>query len=278
MHARDHALPGDVPLPAGAEILEASGWRGTGNVLLLYRDAKPPAVLKIYRVRRSRTREMLRGISHRWLEGKRGASARARRDTEWWSLKVWLREGFDAVRPLEWPAPDGLEQFPVLWIEYVRAPTLQSVLRDGTLPLPRKIEHLGQLAASSCRRHQRAFELNEVLLIQEHAVMNHVLVEHGRLVTFDLENGFRPGFPMLEAAAQELAGYTRSLLQCAENRDTGALLKAWVDGYGDRSLLRSIVDHAVGGTSLLRRVKRLQDSKRGESSKTAAVERLRGLL
>jgi len=96
------------PTPAGAEILQAGGRGGTGNVLFVFRSEQPPVVLKVYRTRRSRSNELLKNFSERNLEGKRGATAAIRQATEKLSIDLWSREGFDVVPRVEKPLPAGI--------------------------------------------------------------------------------------------------------------------------------------------------------------------------
>ena len=107
--------------------------------------------------------------------------------------------------------------------------------------------------------------------------MNHIFVQDERLVCFDFENGFLPGFPVIEAMAQELAGYLRSLVRTAP-QDSTALLQAWVDGYSDTNVLRRTVEYAVLDPGIFRRVKRWHDRRRGPGSKTLVMERLLEML
>jgi hypothetical protein len=265
-----------IALPEGAEVLEASGKGGTGNILLLVDRDGVRHVLKLYRMRGPRYREKLRGFANYFLERKRGASARSRRETERISLNIWLRQGFDVVAPLDYPVPDGITD-PALWIEYCDAPLLRDVLSDPAQSLDRKRDLVRRLATDTCRRHLRAVELDEPLLVQEHAVMNHVFVHGDRLVCFDLENGFLPGFPVMEAMAQEMSGYLRSMVRSAPGH-AASLLEAWIEGYTDGNLLRRVVEHAVLNPVFFRRVKRWHDRRRGPDSKTAVMKRLLNML
>jgi hypothetical protein len=263
-------------LPVGAELLQAKGKRGTGNILLLFRDPPPGLVLKLYRFRRSRFRETCKDFSQQRLEGKRGAHATARYETERQSLAVWMREGFGVVPPVDQPLPEGVEP-PAMWLEYCPGRTLDRVISDPAVGEADKQSVLGRLAASMTPRHARALELREPLLVQEHAALTHVFVHADQLLVFDLETGYRPGFPVLEALAQEVAGYARSVLKFG-GTDGPALLEAFVSGYGDPGLLRRITDHALFTRSLVRRLKRWDDQRRRPLSKTAAMKQVHAHL
>jgi hypothetical protein len=261
-----------TPLPPGAELLQAGGKLASGNILLLFREPEPACVLKLYRFRRSRFRERCKDFAQRVLEGKRGATAKARHDTEAAGVRCWMREGFDVVRPVDRPRPDGIKP-PAAWFEYCDAPRLDEVLCDDAVDQGRKAVLARELAAVCAGRHRRAVELREPLLVHEHGNVNHVFVDGDRLVFFDLENGFRPGFPIVEALAQEVAGFLRSIVKFG-GASSDELLKEFVAGYTDQDLLRRVLEHAVESRSLVRRLKRWHDRrKRGDMSKTRIMER-----
>jgi hypothetical protein len=267
----------DFPLPEGAEVLDATGKGNTSNVTLLIRQGSQRFILKIYRCRRSRVREALRSQSHRFIEGKRGAGARERCETEKLSLGLWLREGFAVVRPLDRPIPQGIRH-PALWLEYCPHPTVQSVLRDPSIAPERKEATVRLLAASAAARHRRAMDLHEPLLIHEHGTANHFFTDGKRIITYDLENGFQADMPVIEAVTQEVASLVKSLI-----RDAGPpadeMLRAFTTGYSDRPLLEAVLDHALKGSSPLRRFRRWYDRrKRPATGKTAALERLAAVL
>jgi len=66
------------------------------------------------------------------------------------------------------------------------------------------------------RRHTRAMELNEPLLVHEHGHIKHFFVQGDRLIAFDLEHGFKPGYPIIKAVARELSGIAYSLVRSDE--------------------------------------------------------------
>ena len=266
-----------MALPEGAEILEASGKGGTGNVLYRVPDGGELFVLKVYRYRRSRTREVMRTLSHLLIEGKRGAGPKARCQTERESLELWAREGFRVVKPLNRALPSGLVH-PATWLPYRPSPILSDVIRDNTVELTRKTKLIKTLGRDMSARHHRAGERNEPLLIHEHGNINHFFVEDDHLIAFDLENGFRKGYPILEAIAQEIAGVARSIVR-ADPAHADDLLKAWIDGCTHRDLLREATRHAVHGKGPARKIKRWHDRRtRPGKAKTDVMERLLGLM
>ena len=239
-------------LPPGGEVLCADGRGGTGNITLVYRDGAAPRVLKIYRTRRSALSEALGGLSHRFIEGKRGASAAARCATERLAIAAWADAGCAVVGRLDLPPPAELSA-PSNWLEYVAAPTLQAVLAGTASDAADPAELLRRLGADCAQRHRRALARQEPLLVHERALAGHVFVAGDRLVWFDLENGFRPDYPLPRALARELAGLARSLLRIAPAPATGdGWLRAFVAGYADRALLDELVKAGAAGLPLAR--------------------------
>jgi hypothetical protein len=263
----------NLQLPDGVEVLEATGKGNTSNVTLLVRDGSDRFVLKIYRHRRSRLREALRSVSHRFLEQKRGASARARCETERVGLALWHREGFDVVRALNRPIPAWVRH-PALWLEYCPFPTVQDLVRNPSELLEAKQRLVRRFAAALARRHARAVELREPLLLHEHGTLNHFFVSGDRIIAFDLENGFRASMPVLEAVSQELSSLARALIRDA-GADADSLLAALAAGYADRELLRRALEHALSGPGLARRLRRWHQPRRpAGGGKIAAARRL----
>jgi tRNA A-37 threonylcarbamoyl transferase component Bud32 len=263
--------------PPHAELLQAGGRNQTGNILYLFHDAPGPRVLKLYRTRRSALREFLKDCSSRRLEGKRGATARARAETEQKCLALWNAEGFAAPRVLDLPLPAGVAP-PALWMEFCPGVILADALAEPNRGLSEKQDLLRRVGADFAGRHRRALALREPLLIQEHATTRHLIVQPERLVTFDLENGFRPGFPLREALVQELAGFLRPLIrQAGDSADL--LLNAFVAGYAERDRLRELTAYAVKGRGWSRRLKRWHDQRRRAVwPKTEVMQRLRQTL
>lgn len=260
-------------IPDGARILQASGKRNSGNILLTFGEGPERTVLKLYRCRRSRSREALRSFSQLALEQKRGASAATRYRTEGDVLPVWMREGFAVVEPLDRPLPADIAP-PARWFAFCSAPRLDQVVSDKQEPLAYKQERMQKLGAAMQRRYRRALDLGEPLLVHEHGNINHVFVDGEELRTFDFENAFRPSVNLSEALAQETAGVLRSIRKFA-GPDSEALTASWVEGFQDRELLRRIAHHAVADPGLSRRLKRWHDRrKRGAMSKTGIMEDL----
>ncbi len=248
-----------------------------GNVLLKYDHDEGTRVLKLYRGRGTLLRDILSNLSHRVLERKTGTLPGSRRATELRHLKSWSRRGFDVFRHFEAPLPEGIEP-PALWLEYCPGHTLARTLRDPETPLEEKLDLVTRLASESCPRHGIALAERDIHLVQEHATAKHILVAGDRLITFDFEGGFLPGFSIREALAQELGGTLRSLAKFGGAlRDV--LHDAFIEGYEDRAMLRTIVAWGVHGGGIYRRVRRWYDRhRRPENTKAGSLERVLAVL
>jgi hypothetical protein len=115
-------------------------------------------------------------------------------------------------------------------------------------------------------------------LIQKHGSIVHTLLYQGRMITIDLEGSFQPGFDLIEALGQELAGYLRSIAKRSEGRVDEAF-QAFIDGYPSRELLKKVTYWSAYGKSLRRTLTRWSDQrKRSQNSKTEVMARLHNLL
>jgi len=265
------------PTPEGAEILQAGGRGGTGNVLFLFRNEQPPLVLKVYRTRRSRLNEFLKDFSEQHLEGKRGATAAVRQATEKLSIELWSREGFDVVPRVERPVPAGIT-LPALWLVYCTGPVLWDVLADHQQAVETKLPLIESLGRVLSQRHSRAVRLNEPLLVHEHGHVKHFFIQGERLIAFDLEHGFKPGYPVLKAVARELAGIAYSLAR-ADGQAAEEYLRAFAAGYANRKLMKQAIGEVTRGGGLIGRFRRCGERKREVTfTKTRAMEWLSELL
>jgi hypothetical protein len=273
--------------PPGYRLLKRSG-DGIGNFLLLVDEGGDARVLKLYRERTAAAFRLFSAFSHRFLERKRGIGARARFETERLTMDLWQRHGFDVFRRLELPIPPAFEP-PAAWFEYCPGVTLAAVLKNRAVAIEEKRSIARRLAAATAPRHQLALELGEPLLAHEHASTKHVLIHGERLVTFDFEGAFLASVPAIEALAQELAQYARSLAKYG-GEGADELLRAFAEGYGDTALLEELAAWGVHGGGLYRRIRRWHDRFRRADNdddgphgrrggpKTDALERLRALV
>jgi tRNA A-37 threonylcarbamoyl transferase component Bud32 len=242
--------------PADAEVLQDSDARGRGNALWLFRSPTP-RLLKLYRPRRSPFVEALSEHLTQAVQGISGVRADVRMRNEQRGLALWAREGFDVVRVLDLPLPEGIDG-PALWLEYVEAPLLKSVLRDPGVTWAAKAQWIERYGANLGARHERAAAKGELGLVHEHAGLIHVFARGERLVHFDLEGAFCSGTPIREALAQELSTALRSLAKSTLERFEPAL-DAFIAGYARRELLREAAHWGAHGRSLRRLAKRWAD-------------------
>ena len=246
-------------LPAGARLLERGG-RAGGNQVFVVETPSGPRVLKLYRGRKRAWREPFRWFGH-LLEGKRSTRPAARHATERESLRLWKGAGFDVPAVYDEPLPDGVEP-PALWMEYCPGSTLRDVVRDESRALSERQALVRRFGDELARRQARAILDQQPLLIHEHASVFHVLVSRERLVSFDLEGGYRPHVSLPRALEQELGGLVRSLLRAVPEH-IEALVDALVDGYvtadeGAAEQLRQIAERGAHGGGLVRWVRRIR--------------------
>jgi hypothetical protein len=242
-------------------VLQEAHAHGGGNRLLLYEVDGAPALLKVYRARGARWQEIAKSFSYRFLERKRGITARERCALERAQLALWRRHGFDVPALLSHPLPPGFEPDTTSWLEYCPGPTLHAFTADAAQPLAAREAALARFGAALASRQARVLETGELALVMKHASLKHVLVYGERLVHFDLESAHAPGVDVGDALADELSGLVRSLLRApavAERERLGAALLA---GHARPELLRTILSRGLGG-ALRRRVRRLADRRR----------------
>ena len=260
-------------IPDGAVVLSSSGRGGRGNSILKFGEGDEAAILKVYRRRRSALREEAGEIAARIFHRKRGVSVNVRHRNELEILQLWSEEGFDVPRRLDRDLPEGLAP-PATWLEFIPGRLLSGILGDGGVPWDEKCSLLGRLGSEHDRRHGLALEKKQPLLIQEKGSVKHIFICKDRMITFDFEQAFGPRFPLIEALAEELAGYLRSISQLTGDRFEDAL-EALLAGYSDHERLRRITDWGVSGGSLYRWAKRWQDSwRRPEHGKVAVLKQL----
>jgi len=258
-------------------VLQGPGADGKGNLLLKVGKGEETLILKLYRRRWPLWKEFIEPFTARIFLKKMGANVKIRFETERKNLAVWTREGFDVLRYFDYPLPQGIDP-PGLWLEYCPGRLLSDVLRDNEVPWNEKKRLLTRLGAELGRRHLRFMELSEPSLVQVHATVGHILLYGDRMITFDLEQGFLPDIPPLEALAHELSGYLRSIAKNTGERFDDALL-SFAEGCPSRDLLWETAEWGVHGKGLYRRIKRYKDRrKRPVHGKTQVLHRLLMLL
>jgi hypothetical protein len=121
-------------------------------------------------------------------------------------------------------------------------------------------------------------ELQEPLLVHEHGQIKHFFVEDDRLVAFDLEHGFKPGYPVIKAVAREISGIAYSLAR-AEETAAEQFLGAFIAGYTNKALLKQIVAEATRGGRLMGKIQRWRKPKPDSGyDKCRVMERLAELM
>jgi tRNA A-37 threonylcarbamoyl transferase component Bud32 len=266
-------------LPPGVSLLGPPGSNHPrrGNLVFRCEDGGEPVILKVYRRRRGLWRQPFAAFSQRFVEGKRGIGAARRRPPEVAALSAWRRHGCDAPRVLGREAPAWIGSHPFLYMEYVAGRSLRDALADPASAASERLALVRALAASCGLRHRRALDADEPLLVQEHPATQHVLVStNGRLVSFDLENAYAPGFSVPTALAYELASTLRSLSALDDADET--LVGAFVGGYGETAILRESCGLFLGPSLRWRLYRRQESGRRGERSKTRAMRRLAARL
>lgn len=212
------------------------------------------AIQKLYRRRRSRTKTCLRTALTALAGSKTPPGAAARRATEERMLRHWAEVGCDVPALID-PRDVGLAPGPALLMECVEGDTLLDWLRPRSwCSGAARAALLERFGATWAWRHRQALERHDPSLVQEHGSLDHVIVSGGRLVSFDLEQAFLPGRPVLPLVVKETLACLRGLAKAVDDAGFADDLAALVEGYGDRALLARIVAEGRRPASLLRRV------------------------
>jgi len=212
-------------------------------------------------------------ISDRYIEGKRGATYRRRHTNERQSLRVWRKYGFAVPRVLTRRKWEDIP-WPVTFLEWVNAPLLGDKLRDPTVAMDNKCEWLCKYAQETCRRHEAAIDMNQMLLLQEHPKPNHVFVAKDKLITFDLEYAYADSYPPLLAASQETATFLYEVKRCTASEST-ELFQSYIQGYANQGLLADLATEFLTGKHVRQRLKRGSDEyRRKGKGKTAVMRQL----
>lgn len=251
---------------------ESESKRGGGNLLLLYGEGHESGLLKVYRRRGSARREAMKRVGFALLEGKRGVSAKQRRELERRNLELWRSHGFDVPALLDRPTPCGFESEPTLWLEYCPGPTLWDEICETATPLADRCEALARGGADLARRQAHALALGERDLVMKHGSTKHILIHGTRQVSFDLEGGYANSTPLLGALADELSGFVRSMQRGPAAAEIDALGEAFAEGYAAPEQLREIASYGTSHRSLRRVIKRWDDRRR-----RGALAKARGL-
>jgi len=254
-----------------------SGWNSVWIIL----SGDRPLILKVYGRRRSRIRERLIDLSHRF-GGRTPYTAAARRQTEARCLHLWQSCGFDVptlvTPPLDFPALPA----PFLLQAFVPGPTLADALGDDAIPWADRRALWQRAVAAWGRRHEAALARREPALIQEHPGLDHLLVSGPRLVTFDMEVAYTGRATVPDRIAAELCGLVRSLFKRLPPEPAAALLDDLVAAYPVRARLEEIHPALFNHPAPLRRLGHRLDRrwlrKPGALDKYEAARRIQAAL
>jgi hypothetical protein len=237
---------------------------------------------KLYAERGGALHAWARELGSRLRGGKTSTLAAGRLATERRLLALWRQAGLAVPADLTGQHPD-LANERTLVLEWVDGRLLSDLLVDPETPADERARLLAAFAGELSRRHRLALERSEAGLILEHAGVQHVLVAGDRLVTFDLENGFRPRADPRPLIFKELAGTVRSLARLAAEDRLGQDLEAFVGAYEPRELLEGTVRHYLQNPHpawrLVWRLDRWREARRGpRTGKYPVLERLDEVL
>jgi hypothetical protein len=254
-----------------------------GNRIWRVETAAGPVVQKLYRRRTPWPREEIRALLTRLGGRKTSPRAAWRHSTERRLLALWSEAGLDVPRDLsadhpELTAPLGLV------MEFLGGTHMLHLLKPkaGTSAAERD-RLLRRFAAGWKWRHDLALSRSEPAFIQEHGSLAHVLVTGDRLVTFDLEQGYRSHGSVLPVLAKEVADTLRTLMSRGDRTTFHQDLCSIAAGYGDVDRLRAVTDYYLHNKNPLRamlwRLDRWRERRLGRrASKYEALEALQAAL
>lgn len=227
-------------------VLLARSERGDGrHQVVSARLGGRDVVVKLYGRKRPRLPTALRSFGHRFLVGKTGLSARARRDTEARVIRLWRAHGFAAPEPFELALPEPVAQ-PYLVLERIDGVTVDRRLRDAAAPLAELASGMTRFAAECSRRHELAERRTEPAFVHAHASFAHLIDRAGAWTYFDFEYAYTDARRVEQLVGVEIAGFVASLRRCAGER-AAPLLRAFVTGYTDRARLERVATHGAVG-------------------------------
>ena len=257
-----------------------------GNRVWRVETPDGPVLQKLYGERGGCLHALAREVASRIRDGKTSTLAAGRRATERRLLELWRNHGFDVPRDITRSHPD-LANDRTLILEFVPGRLLSQVLGDRPTDAESDAESrtalLRRFATEWGRRHRVALDHGEAGLVQEHGGFLHVIVSGDRLVTFDLENAFRPRKDLTPILAKEIAAYVRSLAKLSGPDRFEDDLRTLVAAYPERPLLEATVRHYLENDRFLWRViwaiDQRREARRGRRhGKFAALRALASVL
>jgi hypothetical protein len=225
-------------------VLLARSERGDGrHQVVSARLGGRDVVVKIYGRKRALLPTAVRAFGHRFLVGKTGLSASARRDTEARMLALWRAHGFAVPKCLAESLPEPIPE-PYLVLERVAGPTVDARLRTARTA---ELEPaLRAFAGEWSRRHALAESLREPGLVHAHPSFAHLIDREGVFTAFDFEYAYTDAGRVDQLVDVEIAGFVASLRRAAGVR-AAPWLRALVAGYTDRRRLERAAAHGALG-------------------------------
>jgi hypothetical protein len=267
-----------------AESDQAAGSRSPlGNRIWRIETPTGPVVQKIYRRRTPWPREEIRALLTRLGGRKTSPRAAWRHSTERRLLALWSQAGLDVPRNLAAEHPDLTTPLGLV-MEFLDGTHMLHLLKSkAKTSAPERDQLLRRFAADWKRRHDLALSQSEPAFIQEHGSLAHVFVTGDRLVTFDLEQGYRSSGPVFPALAKEVADTLRTLMSRGDQTSFHQDLSSLVAGYGNEERLADVTDYYLHNKNSLRamlwRIDRWREQRIGRrASKYKALEALRDVL
>ena len=254
-----------------------------GNRVWKVETPAGPVIQKFFRPRGGWPREPLKALFTGLMGRKTSPTAAGRHATERRLLSLWREAGLDVPAELSAEHPD--QRGPAtLVLEHVDGPTLlERVKRKAGLSRAERDPLLRRFGQQWRARHDLALARDDASFLQEHGSLGHVLLCGERMVTFDLEQAYRPGVPVFPVLAKEVANTLRSLHPRVGDELFDDDLAALVEGYGDRERLALVCDEYLHNPSALRRLlwwcdRKLEARLTRRSSKYTVLERLEAVL
>ncbi len=225
----------------GGELLNFSK-RGDGSHCIInVMDGTTPMILKLYGLKRSGLRALLRRCLSPFDVGQSSSSIHARIQTERAVLALWQKEGFDVPKIYSPAFLEGFDQ-PCLAMEYISGQTLTTLLLDTTIPLDHKKDIISRFCREMARRHERALEQQENRLLLFHPNMSRILVSGDRLVYFDFEVVYTPGYDLKRIAGKEIGGFLYALARCAPRQQLHSLMECFIKAYPAKARMAFVLE------------------------------------
>jgi hypothetical protein len=240
------------------------------------------AVLKVYYDSRGWPSRLVKSLENVLLAGQSSYLPTTRRRIEAECMALWRKHGFrvfDTYPEVEVRAPDCPRGGYMLF-EYVGAPKLDAVLRDGTRSVEDRFAVYRRFLAEWGRRHEIAVREREPRLVHENGDGKHVMILPDRLLWFDFEMIFRSRRAVPLHVSHEIIQYLWYLMKNTPPEIQARLLEETVRGYPDRRRLYDAYAYFYRHPNLLHRwgralERRLKKTRPGKVTKYSVAKLLR---